>query len=129
MSLTLNKVDKAGESTNSSIKQSTKGILEDIKAMVDSFNSLMNNINEATKYDSENKIAGTFQGVREITSISSELNKIVNGVSKDGKSLASFGITVTKDGLLNMESTKVNDMITTKFDEFKSFFSFISNIR
>ena len=123
VSLTLNKVDKAGESTNSSIKQSTKGILEDIKAMVDSFNSLMNNINEATKYDSENKIAGTFQGVREITSISSELNKIVNGVSKDGKSLASFGITVTKDGLLNMESTKVNDMITTKFDEFKSFFS------
>lgn len=123
VSLTLNKVDKAGESTNSSIKQSTKGILEDIKAMVDSFNSLMNNINEATKYDSETNLAGTFQGVREITSISSELNKIVNGVSKDGKSLASFGITVTKDGLLTMDSTKVNDMITTKFDEFKSFFS------
>ncbi|WP_086238656.1 flagellar filament capping protein FliD [Campylobacter devanensis] len=123
VSLTLNKVDKAGESTNSSIKQSTEGILEDIKAMVDSFNSLMNNINEATKYDSETGLAGTFQGVREITSISSELNKIVNGVSKDGKSLASFGITVTKDGLLNMDSTKVNDMITTKFDEFKSFFS------
>lgn len=123
VSLTLNKVDKAGESTNSSIKQSTKGILEDIKAMVDSFNSLMNNINEATKYDSETGLAGTFQGVREITSISSELNKIINGVSKDGKSLASFGITVTKDGLLTMDSTKVNDMITTKFDEFKSFFS------
>ncbi|WP_096020372.1 flagellar filament capping protein FliD [Campylobacter lanienae] len=123
VSLTLNKVDKAGESTNSSIKQSTEGILEDIKAMVDSFNSLMNNINEATKYDSETGLAGTFQGVREITSISSDLNKIVNGVSSDGKSLASFGITVTKDGLLNMDSTKVNDMITTKFDEFKSFFS------
>lgn len=122
--LTLNKVDKAGESTNSSIKQSTEGILEDIKAMVDSFNSLMNNVNEATKYDSETGLAGTFQGVREITSISSELNKIVNGVSKDGKSLASFGITVTKDGLLTIEdSTKLNDMITTKFDEFKSFFS------
>ena len=123
VSLTLNKVDKAGESTNSSIKQSTEGILEDIKAMVDSFNSLMNNVNEATKYDSETGLAGTFQGVREITSISSELNKIVNGVSGDGKSLASFGITVTKDGLLTMDSTKVNDMITTKFDEFKSFFS------
>lgn len=124
VSLTLNKVDKAGESTNSSIKQSTEGILEDIKAMVDSFNSLMNNVNEATKYDSETGLAGTFQGVREITSISSELNKIVNGVSKDGKSLASFGITVTKDGLLTIEdSTKLNDMITTKFDEFKSFFS------
>lgn len=123
VSFTLNKVDKAGESTNSSIKQSTEGILEDIKAMVDSFNSLMNNINEATKYDSETGLAGTFQGVREITSISSDLNKIINGVSGDGKSLASFGITVTKDGLLNMDSTKVNDMITTKFDEFKSFFS------
>lgn len=123
VSLTLNKVDKDGESTNSSIKQSTKGILEDIKAMVDSFNSLMNNINEATKYDSETGLAGTFQGVREITSISSELNKIINGVSKDGKSLASFGITVTKDGLLTMDSTKVNDMITTNFDEFKNFFS------
>ena len=124
VSLTLNKVDKAGESTNSSIKQSTEGILEDIKAMVDSFNSLMNNVNEATKYDSETGLAGTFQGVREITSISSELNKIVNGVSKDGKSLASFGITVTKDGLLTIEdSTKLNDMITTNFDEFKNFFS------
>ncbi|WP_096028935.1 flagellar filament capping protein FliD [Campylobacter lanienae] len=123
VSFTLNKVDKAGESTNSSIKQSTKGILEDIKAMVDSFNSLMNNINEATKYDSETGLAGTFQGVREITSISSDLNKIVNGVSSDGKSLASFGITVTKDGLLTIDSTKLNDMITTNFDEFKNFFS------
>ncbi|WP_096024984.1 flagellar filament capping protein FliD [Campylobacter lanienae] len=124
VSLTLNKVDKAGESTNSSIKQSTEGILEDIKAMVDSFNSLMNNINEATKYDSETGLAGTFQGVREITSISSDLNKIINGVSSDGKSLASFGITVTKDGLLTIEdSTKLNDMITTNFDEFKNFFS------
>ncbi|MGM9996747.1 flagellar filament capping protein FliD [Campylobacter lanienae] len=123
VSLTLNKVDKAGESTNSSIKQSTEGILEDIKAMVDSFNSLMNNINEATKYDSETGLAGTFQGVREITSISSDLNKIVNGVSSDGKSLASFGITITEDGLLTIDSTKLNDMITTNFDEFKNFFS------
>ena len=123
VSLTLNKVDKDGESTNSSIKQSTKGILEDIKAMVDSFNSLMNNINEATKYDSETGLAGTFQGVREITSISSDLNKIINGVSSDGKSLASFGITITEDGLLTIDSTKLNDMITTNFDEFKNFFS------
>ncbi|WP_170000403.1 flagellar filament capping protein FliD [Campylobacter sp. RM9328] len=123
VSLTLNKVDKAGESTNSSIKQSTEGILEDIKAMVDSFNSLMNNINEATKYDSETGLAGTFQGVREITSISSDLNKIINGVSSDGKSLASFGITITEDGLLTIDSTKLNDMITTNFDEFKNFFS------
>lgn len=123
VSLTLNKVDKVGESTNSSIKQSTEGILEDIKAMVDSFNSLMNNINEATKYDSETGLAGTFQGVREITSISSDLNKIINGVSGDGKSLASFGITITEDGLLTIDSTKLNDMITTNFDEFKNFFS------
>ncbi|MBR2221552.1 MAG: flagellar filament capping protein FliD, partial [Campylobacter sp.] len=98
VSLTLNKVDKEGESTNVNITQSTEGILEDIKAMVESYNSLINNINEATKYDSETGLAGTFQGVREITSITTELNKIINGVSKDGKSLTDFGITLTKDG-------------------------------
>lgn len=123
VSLTLNKVDKDGESTNVNITQSTEGILEDIKAMVESYNSLINNINEATKYDSETGLAGTFQGVREITSITTELNKIINGVSKDGKSLADFGITLTKDGLLTLDSSVLNDMINTKFDEFKSFFS------
>lgn len=123
VSLTLNKVDKEGESTNVNITQSTEGILEDIKAMVESYNSLINNINEATKYDSETGLAGTFQGVREITSITTELNKIINGVSKDGKSLADFGITLTKDGLLTLDSSVLNDMINNKFDEFKSFFS------
>lgn len=123
VSLTLNKVDKEGESTNVNITQSTEGILEDIKAMVESYNSLMNNINEATKYDSETGLAGTFQGVREITSITTELNKIINGVSKDGKSLTDFGITLTKDGLLTLDSTILNDMINNNFDEFKSFFS------
>lgn len=123
VSLTLNKVDKEGESTNVNITQSTEGILEDIKAMVESYNSLINNINEATKYDSETGLAGTFQGVREITSITTELNKIINGVSKDGKSLADFGITLTKDGLLTLDSSILNDMINTKFDEFKNFFS------
>lgn len=123
VSLTLNKEDKEGESTNVNITQSTEGILEDIQAMVESYNSLINNINEATKYDSETGLAGTFQGVREITSITTELNKIINGVSKDGKSLADFGITLTKDGLLTLDSSVLNDMINTKFDEFKSFFS------
>ena len=123
VSLTLNKVDKEGESTNVNITQSTEGILEDIQAMVESYNSLINNINEATKYDSETGLAGTFQGVREITSITTELNKIINGVSKDGKSLTDFGITLTKDGLLTLDSSVLNDMINTKFDEFKSFFS------
>lgn len=123
VSLTLNKVDKEGESTNVNITQSTEGILEDIKAMVESYNSLINNINEATKYDSETGLAGTFQGVREITSITTELNKIINGVSKDGKSLTDFGITLTKDGLLTLDSTILNDMINNNFDEFKSFFS------
>ena len=123
VNLTLNKVDKDGETTNINITQSTEGIMEDIKAMVESYNSLMNNINEATKYDSETGLAGTFQGVREITSITTELNKIINGVSKDGKSLADFGITLTKDGLLTLDSSILNDMINTKFDEFKNFFS------
>ncbi|WP_086254050.1 flagellar filament capping protein FliD [Campylobacter vicugnae] len=123
VNLTLNKVDKDGETTNVNITQSTEGIIEDIKAMVESYNSLMNNINEATKYDSETGLAGTFQGVREITSITTELNKIINGVSKDGKSLADFGITLTKDGLLTLDSSILNDMINTKFDEFKNFFS------
>ena len=123
VSLTLNKEDKDGESTNVNITQSTEGILEDIQAMVESYNSLINNINEATKYDSETGLAGTFQGVREITSITTELNKIINGVSKDGKSLTDFGITLTKDGLLTLDSSVLNDMINTKFDEFKSFFS------
>lgn len=123
VSLTLNKVDKDGESTNVNITQSTEGILEDIQAMVESYNSLINNINEATKYDSETGLAGTFQGVREITSITTELNKIINGVSKDGKSLTDFGITLTKDGLLTLDSSILNDMINNNFDEFKSFFS------
>ncbi|MBR2221363.1 MAG: flagellar filament capping protein FliD, partial [Campylobacter sp.] len=34
-----------------------------------------------------------------------------------------FGITLTKDGLLTLDSSILNDMINNNFDEFKSFFS------
>ena len=37
--------------------------------------------------------------------------------------MTDFGITLTKDGLLTLDSSILNDMINTKFDEFKSFFS------
>ncbi|RAZ51354.1 flagellar filament capping protein FliD [Campylobacter hyointestinalis] len=123
VTINLNKVDKSDEYTNFNITQDTETVTKSIQDMITSYNSLVNNLQVATSYNTETKASGTFQGVSEIINIKTSLNKIINGVDSNGKSLQDFGISLNKDGLLTLDSVKLKDKLENDFDNFQSFFS------
>ncbi|ANE33908.1 flagellar filament cap protein [Campylobacter hyointestinalis subsp. lawsonii CCUG 27631] len=123
VTINLNKVDKSDEYTNFNITQDTETVTKSIQDMITSYNSLVNNLQVATSYNTETKASGTFQGVSEIINIKTSLNKIINGVDSNGKSLQNFGISLSKDGLLTLDSVKLKDKLENDFDNFQSFFS------
>ncbi|CUU79686.1 flagellar capping protein [Campylobacter hyointestinalis] len=123
VTINLNKVDKNDEYTNFNITQDTETVTKSIQDMITSYNSLVNNLQVATSYNPETKVSGTFQGVSEIVNIKTSLNKIINGVDSNGKSLQDFGLSLSNDGLLTLDSAKLKDKLENDFDNFQSFFS------
>lgn len=123
VTINLNKVDKSDEYTNFNITQDTETVTKSIQDMITSYNSLVNNLQVATSYNKETKASGTFQGVSEVINIKTSLNKIINGIDSNGKSLQDFGISLSKDGLLTLDSAKLKDKLENDFDNFQSFFS------
>lgn len=123
VTINLNKVDKEDEYTNFNIIQDTAAVTSSIQNMITSYNTLINNLEVATSYNKETGASGTFQGVSEIVNIKTSLNKIINGVDSNGKSLQDFGLSLSKDGLLTLDSTKLKDKLENDFNNFQSFFS------
>ncbi len=124
LTITLNKVDKEGESSNFAVVQDTENLVEDLQDMVKAYNELTNNLSVATDYDTETGNAGTFQGVSEIRQIRSQLNSIINGVDpKSGKSIGDFGLSLSKDGILVLDQTKMKETLSSNFEEFQAFFA------
>ncbi|ANE35533.1 flagellar filament cap protein [Campylobacter iguaniorum] len=123
VTINLSKVDKEDEYTNFNITQDTTAITKSIQEMVNSYNTLINNLEVATSYNSETGATGTFQGVSEIINIKTSINKIINGVDSNGKSLQDFGLSLSKDGLLTLDSVTLKDKLENDFDNFQGFFS------
>ena len=100
------KLEKEGKS-DISIKKDNSEILDGIKEFVENFNTLVTKISEDTKYDSEKKQAGIFQGNSQIRNISRALKDIVSTtVSKDSKMSYDFGIEMQRDGTIKFDETK-----------------------
>ncbi|MBR8464090.1 flagellar filament capping protein FliD [Campylobacter sp. faydin G-24] len=141
--LTLKETGK----TSFKITEDTEAIKEEINNLVNSYNKLMNNLSVATDYNSETKNSGTFQGVNEITSIKSTINKILfstktigdqdsfslRSMAEDGNikkiprssifSLTDFGLSLSEDGLLKLDSSTLNSKLTSNLKEVQKFFT------
>ncbi|MDO5046045.1 flagellar filament capping protein FliD [Campylobacter sp.] len=130
LNIGLNLTLKESGKTTFSIKEDTKDIKTEIDNIVKNYNSLINNLNAATDYNSETKNAGTFQGVSEITSIKSTINKALfenKSITIDGKTknlnLTDFGFELTKDGLLKVDHSTLNQKLDKNLDEAKMLFT------
>jgi flagellar hook-associated protein 2 len=87
---------------------------------VDAFNELMKTVSELTAYDPETRVAGTLindpltRGVK--TSLRQALSAVVNATGASFRTLAEIGITTASDGQLELDSTKLSDVIAANFD-------------
>lgn len=83
-----------------------------VKAFVDAYNAVISNVGAATKYDIASKTAGTLQGDQTFNAFSSQLRGLagagvgmLSGATYD--SLAQLGITSDRQGVLTLDSSKL----------------------
>ena len=125
----LNNVDEKNSTTGAlkesviTIGKDTDAVVKSLKSMVTAYNDLISNITTATSYDRENDVAGTLNGMSEITGIKRKLQNLFESTNSDGKSLQSFGFSFTEKGVLSVDESKLKDTISKDYEGFKSFFT------
>ena len=117
VTITLNEVGK----TNVSISQNTDEVIKAVEEFIKDYNLMTMNLGIATSYDEE-KGAGTFQGVSEISGLRSNIGRLINGQDSEGKALSKFGITPDKDGQLQLNLNKFNAALSKDPEEIQKFF-------
>lgn len=130
--------------TSVSINNDTENIISEIENLVKSYNELMNNLSASTDYNEKTGMGGVLQGMNEITTIKSSINRVlfeavntgrsVTEISqdKDGNEIkniynalntvSDFGISLSEDGLLKFDKSKFNKMAEEDFDYVEKFF-------
>jgi len=108
--------------SNISIKQDTKSISDSLSSFVKKYNDLMNNLVEATKYDTQTKASGTFQGTSEIKNLKSDVSKSVFGLDSKGRSLEDYGVTLNSAGLLQYDSSVFDSKMQANSADVENFF-------
>ena len=125
----LNNVDEKNSTTGAlkesviTIGKDTDAVVKSLKSMVTAYNDLISNISTATSYDRENGVAGTLNGMSEITGIKRRLQNLFESSNSDGKSLQNFGFSFTEKGVLSVDESKLKDTISKDYEGFKSFFT------
>ena len=125
----LNNVDEKNSTTGAlkesviTIGKDTDAVVKSLKSMVTAYNDLISNISTATSYDRENGVAGTLNGMSEITGIKRRLQNLFESSNSDGMSLQNFGFSFTEKGVLSVDESKLKDTISKDYEGFKSFFT------
>ena len=125
----LNNVDEKNSTTGAlkesviTIGKDTDAVVKSLKSMVTAYNDLISNVSTATSYDRENGVAGTLNGMSEITGIKRKLQNLFESTNSDGKSLQNFGFSFTEKGVLSVDESKLKDTISKDYEGFKSFFT------
>ncbi|MCG6535575.1 MAG: flagellar filament capping protein FliD, partial [Syntrophales bacterium LBB04] len=102
-------------------------IKKNIKAMSDSFNSIMSYINTQFSYDDQTqKTGGVLFGDGTLASVKSDLisavTKTITGLSGDYNQLPLIGITLDDNVNLSIDDTKLTNALSTNFDDVKKLF-------
>ncbi|QDF75909.1 MULTISPECIES: flagellar filament capping protein FliD [Shewanella] len=125
VSLTLTDADIA-KTTTLTVSQDTAKTQTAIEGFVESYNALMTTIQDLTGYNADTKQAGILQGDALPRSIQSQLRGMVSSgvdTSNGMQTLANFGVTTTREGLLEIDSDKLKDSIENNQSAIAELFS------
>lgn len=95
-------------------------IKTNLTTFVESFNALIQTLDYLTKYDPEKNEAGLLTGDSTARHIENSLRRTMTSAVEElagsYDSLASIGITTQRDGLLGIDSTKLEKALSSNFD-------------
>lgn len=103
---------KDGGSANIAITQDRSKVADNMKSMVNSYNTLIKQLDDMTGYDATAGKVGIFNGDNTIKNIRREITRMITSVNSSGYSLPDYGISLDKTGVMSFDS----DAFTTKMN-------------
>lgn len=113
LKLTAADIDKA---TTLTITKDTSKSKTAIEGFVSAYNAVMTTIQGLTGYNADTEKAGILQGDSLPRSIQSQMRNMLSSqfsTSDGNKMLANLGVTTTREGLLEVDSTKLTEVISS----------------
>ena len=90
-----------------------------VKEMVDALNGVLTTVKDLTKYNPETKVAGVLQGNGTARQLANDLRAEVSATIADltgsYTTASSVGISLTRDGLVTLDETKLRTALDTNF--------------
>jgi flagellar hook-associated protein 2 len=113
-----------------SIQQTNSAVVDTIKDIVDSYNSLRSDLGKLTAFDSEASTTGLLFGTNEALAVDSRLSQALTsryfGLG-NLQSLEQVGLSVDKDGTLSFDDAKLNAAFAKDPDGVEKFFNDAQN--
>ncbi len=110
-----------------SVSENKDAVKDALNKFITGYNSFAKQIDNLTSYDPDTKVAGALQGdfsTRTIVSqIENMLTREIGGVSDGFSTLAEIGITTKVDGTLEMDSSRINDVLENDFERLAGMFA------
>lgn len=120
--ITLNEKQADGINTKVSVTQDLSNLKDNLTSLVSKYNELVTSLKTSTKYDSETKVAGTFQSTSQIKNLSTALSKQILSIDEDGRSIVDYGISFDDTGVLKFDATVFNAKVTSNPTDVEDFF-------
>lgn len=117
-------------SSQLTIAQSTTPISTAVNDFVSAYNTYATTVNQLSSYDSTSKVAGVLLGDATLSSVQSQISAVIgsNVSASSIGNLASLGITRNADGTLALNSTTLNNALSSDPSSVQQLFTGTSGV-
>lgn len=109
------------------IARDTASVTTAVNAFVKAYNDISQTLRDAAAYNPATKQAAVLNGEATVRNIQTQVRGILTAPVAGGASafsrLSEIGVTLQKDGLLAVDSTKLNNAMSTNFDDLAGLFA------
>ncbi|MFL6659897.1 MAG: flagellar filament capping protein FliD [Massilia sp.] len=110
-----------------SVTRDTAAVTTSVNAFVKAYNDISQNLRDAAAYNPTTKVAAVLNGEATVRTIQSQVRGLMTASIAGGAGafsrLSEIGVALDKDGLLAVDSTKLNKAMTSNFDDLASLFA------
>lgn len=121
VSMTFTQVSAADDPMTVTVKNDESATEDKVSTFVDAYNSLVDTLNALTRSGSDTQSAGAFSGDAGISSLERQIQNITHA-SYGGSSILDYGITLDKDGHLQVDSEQFDDAMEANPDGLNAIF-------
>ncbi|MFP6132888.1 flagellar filament capping protein FliD [Helicobacter pylori] len=125
VNITLEQTTEPNKPAIISVSRDNQTIIDSLKEFVKAYNELIPKLDEDTRYDTDTKIAGIFNGVGDIRAIRSSLNNVFSySVHTDNgvESLMKYGLSLDDKGVMSLDEAKLSSALNSNPKATQDFF-------